>query len=60
MNLFGPWRSGIRAILKEEFLELEDSHEKSLRDAFKRAESKLYLKDNIDPFDVFKNLDDGG
>jgi hypothetical protein len=57
VKMLGPYRSSIKAVLKDYFLTLGDSHEKSLRDAFKRAEAKLRLRNDVDPFTVFKGLD---
>lgn len=52
------YHSGIKRQLKEKFLALEDSRAENLKQAFQRAESALYLKSNIDPFEAFQDLDE--
>lgn len=56
-NLLGQRHAGIKAVIKEKFLSLSDSRESSLNDAFRRAEAILRLRDDIDPYDFFRNLD---
>ncbi len=50
--------SGIKGVLKEKFLVLKDSRADSLNDAFTRAETSLRLRNDIDVFEAFKNLDE--
>lgn len=57
VQLLDNYHSGIKGVLKEKFLVLEDSSGESLKDAFARAEASLHLKNNIDVFEVFKNID---
>jgi hypothetical protein len=52
------YHSGIKRVLETEFLSLQENRFENLGNAFKRAENKLYLKNNIDPFAVFADLDD--
>jgi len=52
--------SGIKGALKEKFLTLEDSRADSLNGAFSRAEASLRLRNDIDVFEIFKNLDEAG
>lgn len=56
-RLLGNREAKIRNALKEKFLPLDDSETESLNDAFTRAEASLRLKSEIDPYEIFKNLD---
>jgi hypothetical protein len=52
------WHSGIKGVLKERFMGLEDARAESLKAAFQKAENVLRLKGStIDPFETFKELD---
>jgi hypothetical protein len=56
-QLLDNYHSGIKRGLKEKFLTLDDSTGESLNDAFARAEASLHLRNSIDVFEIFKNLD---
>ncbi|KAA0252893.1 MAG: hypothetical protein EDX89_16515 [Acidobacteria bacterium] len=51
-------RSWIRMALKEHFMTLEDTKAESLRAAYVAAQKALGLQKEIDPFEVFGDLDD--
>jgi hypothetical protein len=51
------YRSGIKGVLKGEFMSLADARAESLRTAFRKAEGALHLKNTLDPFETFKELD---
>lgn len=50
-------KSGIREELNRQFIRLEAADGSSMANAFAAAQRALRLKDNIDPFDVFADLD---
>jgi len=50
-------RSGIRNELSAQFMSLQSSDASEIQAAFERCESRLKLKNNVDPFDVFADLD---
>ena len=51
------YHSGIKRVLREKFMTLEDHSVKSLKTAFEAAESRLSLK-GVDPFTIFEDLGD--
>jgi hypothetical protein len=57
-KLLNSQRPGIRAELARRFMTLESGGANELREAFERSTTTLRLKDNINPFDVFAELDD--
>jgi hypothetical protein len=57
-SLLDNYHSRIKGVLKEKFLVLEDSRADSLRGVFMRAEASLRLRNDIDVFETFKDLDD--
>jgi len=56
-QLLGNRHSKIKGALKDKFITLPDTTADSLNDAFARAEASLRLKNDIDPFETFRNLD---
>ena len=51
------YHSGIKGVLKENFMSLEDARDESLRTAFRKVEYAVHLKNTLDPFETFKELD---
>jgi hypothetical protein len=50
-------KSGIRDELSRQFMTLDSSDASSITDAFTKTERALRLKENIDPFVAFADLD---
>lgn len=57
-KILDNYHSGIKRVIDEKFLSLPDSRTESLNESFRRAEASLYLKETIDVFEIFKDLDD--
>jgi hypothetical protein len=53
----GTQRSGIRAELVNRFMTLESTDATTLNDAFLKTQNALRLRKEIDPFEVFADLD---
>lgn len=51
------YHSGIKGVLKERFMSLPEARAESLRTAFRKAEGAVHLKNTLDPFETFKELD---
>jgi hypothetical protein len=56
-KLINSSKSGIRSQLAASFMTLESKDAESISDAFERCQKTLKLKENIDPFAVFADLD---
>jgi len=57
-KVLGNYHSGIKGVLKEKFMPLPDARADSQNGAFRSAEATLRLRDDIDVFSVFAELDD--
>ncbi len=57
-KLLNSQKSGIRTEVNRHFMTLESGGVKDLNEALARTASALRLKDNIDPFSVFADLDE--
>ena len=50
--------SGIRGEIARRFMTLESGNTNEVNAAFEKCKNALHLKDNIDPFEMFADLDD--
>lgn len=50
--------SGIRAEIAKRFMTLDSGRTNEVNDAFEKCKGSLHLKDGIDPFESFADLDD--